>query len=112
VKIDKIYSKNEMINMGADGAFPDALLLQIPINKIIGREPIPSDYLDEKGIVRKFQPGKKIKVPIEVEYNNGQFVLYGGNHRLRQAEINNQENIWAFVHCENIEEYVRVGKEI
>jgi hypothetical protein len=95
----KLYSKQEMINAGADGYFSEAILLDIPVEKIIGREPIPASYVDEDGTERQFLDKRKIFVPIEVEYDDGQFVLYGGNHRLRQAEINGDKYIKAFVYC-------------
>jgi hypothetical protein len=97
--IKKLYSKQEMINAGADGYFSEAILLDIPVEKIIGREPIPASYVDEDGTERQFLDKRKIFVPIEVEYDDGQFVLYGGNHRLRQAEINGDKYIKAFVYC-------------
>lgn len=102
-----IYSKNEMLQMGADGHLTDAVLLNIPLDKIDGRDPIPADYVDEKGNVSQFRPGKKINVPIEVEWNNASdtFVLYGGNHRVRQAEINGDSSIIAFVQADDVEEY-------
>jgi ParB-like chromosome segregation protein Spo0J len=82
-------------------------LLKIPINKIIGREPIPADYVDESGRERNFEEGVEIKVPIEVEYNslNDNFVLYGGNHRVRQVEMNGDKYIKAFVLAEDIINY-------
>jgi hypothetical protein len=66
--IDKIYSKQEMISMGADGWLPDAVLVSIPIDKISGREPVPRTYVDDSGIEQEFKSGKEIKVPIEVDH--------------------------------------------
>ncbi len=103
----KIYSKQEMINMGADGYFPHAILINIPINKITGKEPVPADYVDENGNTQQFKPGKNITTPIEVEYINGEFILYSGNHRLKQAEINGQNTIKAFV---NSDDYSQLSK--
>jgi hypothetical protein len=108
---DHIYSKNEMIAMGADGSLPDAILISIPISEIVGRDPIPSSYVDEQGNEAQFTSGTQIKVPIEVEYDDGLFVLYGGNHRLRQAEVNKQTNIMAFVHCQDQENYIKLLME-
>jgi len=87
----RIYSKSEMIKMGADGYLSRAILTKIPISKIDGREPIPEP--------NSYVPGKKITQPIEVEYDstNDKYMLYSGNHRVRQAEINGDKNIIAFV---------------
>lgn len=104
----RIYNKKEMINLGADGSLSHAIFLNIPIKDIIGREPIPSSYVDENGIERQFIGKKEIIVPIEVEYNDGKFELYGGNHRLRQAEINGDKYIKAFVYCHNREDYNKI----
>ncbi len=101
----------EMINRGADGAFSNAVLINIPLSMITGREPIPADYVDEGGEVKQFERGGKIKVPIEVEWNGESFVLYGGNHRLRQAEVNGQDSIWAFVYSEDSDEYGKLLRE-
>ena len=89
----KTFSKEEMISMGADGYLSYAVLMNIPLAKINGREPIPSgDY----------KKGKKIKQPIEVVYNktNDEYTLFSGNHRVRQAEINGDLTIPAFVEME------------
>jgi len=87
----KIYSKEEMLKMGADGHLSRATLHKIPMSKIEGREPTPEpdDY----------KPGREITQPIEVEYDSGidKYILYSGNHRVRQAEINGQKYILAFV---------------
>lgn len=87
----KIFSKQEMIGLGADGYLNNATLRRIPIDKIDGREPIPEPD--------SYKPGKPITQPIEVEYNaeTKKYILYSGNHRVRQAEINGNKLIIAFV---------------
>lgn len=89
--INKIYSRDEMIKMGASGYLSRAIRLRIPISKIDGREPVPDP--------ESYKPGREITVPIEVEYDplNGKYILYSGNHRVRQAEINGDLTILAFV---------------
>ncbi len=91
----KTFTKQEMINLGADGYLSFAVLKNIPIEKIKGREPIPSgDY----------EKGKKITQPVEVVYNkeNDEYMLYSGNHRVHQAEINGDTTIPAFVEMEKV----------
>ena len=88
---EKVYSKKEMIEMGASGALSRAILMKIPLDKIDGREPIPEP--------NSYIKGRQISVPIEVEYDrlNDKYMLYSGNHRVRQAEINGDETILAFI---------------
>lgn len=87
----KFYSKEEMIRMGADGYLSKAVLKKIRISKIDGREPIPEP--------NSYKKGKPITQPIEVEYQykTGKYILYSGNHRVKQAEINGDEYIPSFV---------------
>lgn len=94
-----------MINMGADGWLSDAVFVYIPLDKITGKDPVPRTFVDKEGEEQEFTMGRKIEVPIEVEYDNGQFVLYGGNHRVKQAGINGQQSIPAFVYCKNSDDY-------
>lgn len=78
-------------------------LLRIPIDKIEGLEPDISDWVDEKGNIRRFQKGERIRIPIEVEYHKDgdTFILYNGNHRVKQAKINGETSILAFVEVAN-----------
>jgi hypothetical protein len=112
--LDKIYTKQDMIRMGADGYLSSAMLLYIPIAKITGKDPIPSTFVDQEGKEQKFKKGRKITQPIEVLWNKGDdvFVLYSGNHRLRQAEINGEQSIRAFVGLEsdNIDDFIYLSK--
>ena len=109
--LDHVYTKQEMINAGADGSLPDAVFVYIPVNLITGKEPVPRNFVDKEGKEQEFTPGRKVEVPIEVEYDNGQFVLYGGNHRVKQAEVNGQQSIPAFVYCRNGDEYSKILME-
>lgn len=85
-------TKAQMIERGADGFLSSAVQLDIPVSKIDGREPVPEM---EGG----YQPGTPITQPIEVAYDpdSDTYILYSGNHRVRQAEINGQATIPAFV---------------
>jgi hypothetical protein len=92
----KKYSKQQMIALGADGSLSFGYLLDVPINKLTGLEPSPSNNESPDG---KYHPGTIIKVPIEVKYDkeNDSYVVYGGNHRIAQAKANGQTTIKAFV---------------
>lgn len=94
----RIYSNQEMTAIGADGHYPHAIRVSVPIAQIGGLEPVPAASDDEG-----YRPGRQIKVPVEVEYSpdiepGKNFALSGGNHRLHQANINGQTHIEAFVH--------------
>jgi len=85
-------SKEEMIAQGADGYLSSAYRMHIPLGKIVGREPVPEM---EGG----YHKGTKITQPVEVEYNRADdtYTLYAGNHRVRQAEVNRDTHVPAFV---------------
>jgi hypothetical protein len=87
---EKIYSKKEMIDLGASGYFGHAILKNISIDKIDGLEPTPAG---------NYRSNRQIKVPIEVSYDvlNDKYILYSGNHRVTQAKMNKQSTILAFV---------------
>jgi hypothetical protein len=87
----KFYSKSEMIQLGADGYLSRARLAKIPVSKIDGREPVPEPD--------SYVKGTSIKQPIEVAYDAAadKYMLYSGNHRVRQAEVNGDKYIIAFV---------------
>ena len=86
------YTKQQMIDAGADGHLSRAIRADIPIEKIDGREPTPAM---EGG----YKKGTPITQPIEVQYDkaNDKYMLYAGNHRVTQAEVNGQGTIPAFV---------------
>lgn len=87
----RVLSKEEMIQRGADGYLSHAVEENIPVSKVIGREPTPAM---EGG----YQQGTKITQPIEVTYDPEQgYILSSGNHRITQAEVNGQSTIPAFV---------------
>lgn len=87
-------SKAQMIARGADGHLSTAKERYIPLQLVDGREPTPGAS-DDEGYVK----GRQIKTPIEVQFNKdeGVYYLYGGNHRVTQAELNGDRYIWAFV---------------
>ena len=98
----QIYSKVDMIKAGADGYLNQAIKTEVPLSDIEGREPIPA----MEGGYKKDTP---ITQPVELAYNddNGKYTLYSGNHRVRQAEINGQDTIPAFV-----ENHPSIGKPL
>jgi hypothetical protein len=89
------FNQEQMLAAGAGGHLNNASLMDIPLHKIDGREPVPA----MEGGYRK---GRKIRVPIEVVHqtDNDVYMLYAGNHRVHQAEINGQTHIPAFVERE------------
>ena len=93
----KIYTKEEMISLGASGYLDYAILQKIPVEKIEGREPTPSASEGDP-----YEKGRKILVPVEVSYNRlvGTYILWSGNHRVHQAEVNGDDTITAFVGCD------------
>lgn len=98
LELGKVYSHKEMIEQGGSGSVKNAKLIEIPVNKIEGLEPVPAgDY----------KKGRAITQPVEIKYEDGQFILYAGNHRVQQAKINEQKNIIAFV-----ENYKNLPKEL
>lgn len=114
-KLDRLYTKQDMLNTGADGYLDSAILLWIPLSKVTGRDPEPRTFVDEQGQEQEFVKGRKIDRPIEVVWNkeNDDFILYSGNHRVKQAEINQQESIRAFVGIEsedNLDDFVELSK--
>lgn len=90
----KYYNKQQMIDAGADGHLSHATRMDIPISDITGREPTPAAAEGEP-----YVKGKAITQPIEVEHDkeSGKYVLYSGNHRVTQAEMNGDKTIPAFV---------------
>ena len=92
-KKSKIFTKQEMIDLGADGHLSSAIKTDIPLSKIVGREPVPAG---------NYKKGRKVTQPIEVVYDkeNDQYILYSGNHRVHQAEINGDLTVPAFVEME------------
>jgi len=90
----KTLSHSELIARGADGYLSSAREMQIPVAKVVGREPTPAAA---EGM--PYVKGRPITQPIEVEYNpaDDTYTLYAGNHRITQAELNGDELIPAFV---------------
>ena len=103
---DYLYTKADMLTMGADGYLAHAVLLWVPINKITGLDPEPRTWVDDDGYEHEFKRGRKITKPVELMYQepNDTFILYAGNHRLKQARLNGQDSILAFVEIEGSDE--------
>ena len=95
----EIYSQADMIRMGGTGQLSKAFKRFIPIDKITGLDPEPKDWTDDFGNVRQFEKGEKIKIPIEVIYDSYDdlYYLQNGNHRIKQAKINGDKYIEAFI---------------
>lgn len=75
------------------------MLMKIPIDQIDGLDPEPADWGDGE----EFVAGKEIDKPIEVWYeeNQDKFILYDGNHRIKQAKLNNDKYILALVQAKS-----------
>lgn len=91
-----------MIGRGADGNLDYGIEMDIPVNEVIGREPVPASAEGEP-----YEKGRKVTQPIEVTYDKqqGGYILWSGNHRVHQAELNGDKYIPAFV--QYTEDYVR-----
>lgn len=72
-------------------------LKMIPISKIVGLDPEPASWVDGEGNEREFKKGTLITEPIEVIFDGGQYYLQNGNHRIKQAKVNGDKFIKAFV---------------
>jgi hypothetical protein len=94
-----LLTKQQMIGLGATGALDKAFERYIPIQKIHGLDPTPSDWTDDEGNVRKYKKGEPITKSIEVVYdvNNDIYLLQNGNHRIKQAKLNGDKYIRAFI---------------
>jgi hypothetical protein len=91
----RVYlSHDDMIRRGADGHLDKAVEAHVPLHKVVGREPVPAS---SEG--KPYRKGQKITQPVEVAYDrhNDHYILYAGNHRVHQAEINGDSHIHAFV---------------
>jgi len=95
----KIYNQAEMIKMGGNYHLQHGILAMIPVEKVDGLDPEPGDWHDDEGTTRNFRAGTKIEKPIEVWYDelNDKYMLYDGNHRIKQAKTNGDTYIKAFV---------------
>jgi 8-oxo-dGTP pyrophosphatase MutT (NUDIX family) len=99
LKRSGIITKQQMIKEGANGYLSTAFERYIPIDKIEGEDPENATWTDDEGFDREFYKGEQIKTPIEVIYEKefDRYILYGGNHRLKQARMNGQRYIAAYI---------------
>lgn len=83
------------------------ILMNIPIDMIEGLDPEPANWTSDDGSVQDYKKGGKIKEPIEVQYDpeSNVFSLQNGNHRIKQAKINGDEKILAFVEMPRLYDY-------
>lgn len=97
---ERMYNQQEMADMGANYHLHKAFLRYIPIHKLDGLDPRPTNNESDDG---EYHKGKPIKHPIETQYDeaNDSYMLYDGNHRVAQAKANGQSHILAFVQPEN-----------
>lgn len=95
-KMAKMLTKEQMLKRGADGHLSRAYEAHIPLEKLDGLEPVPSNVDTPDG---KYLPGRKITQPIEVVHDavNDKYMVYAGNHRIAQARANGDTTIPAFV---------------
>jgi hypothetical protein len=93
-----VISKEQLIKNGSN-SLDKAYERYIPINKIEGLDPEPADWTDKAGNVFQYKEGQEIDSPIEVIYDSSDDIYYlqNGNHRLKQANINNQKHILAYI---------------
>lgn len=98
----KVYTQEEMVKNGGNYHLQHGILALIPVNKIDGLDPEPGDWTDDEGNVKSFISGTKIDKPIEVMYDetNDNYILYDGNHRVKQAKTNGDKYIKGFVQAE------------
>lgn len=103
----KVYTQAEMVKMGGNYHLHHGILAMIPVEKVDGLDPESADWHDDEGTTRNFRPGQKIDKPIEVSYDelNDKFMLWDGNHRMKQAKINGDKYIKAFVQANSREIY-------
>jgi hypothetical protein len=100
--IKKIMTQNEIVKMGGNYNVQHGMLMLIPVDKIDGLDPSPADWHDDEGNVRDFEKGETINKPIEVWYEPDRdvFLLQDGNHRVKQAKLNSDKYIKAFVQAD------------
>lgn len=92
----RAYTQAEMLAMGSDGHLGRAFMRYIPLERLDGLEPVPSNNESDDG---QYHSGKPITQPIEVQYDQDLdvYMVFGGNHRIAQARANGQTHILAFV---------------
>lgn len=107
--IRRVLSQKEMVQLGGNYHLSKGVLMWIPVNMIDGLDPEPSTWQDDEGI-HNFIKGQKIIKPIEVIYNsdNNVFYLQDGNHRVKQAKLNGDLYIKAFVEAEDDKQYLKL----
>ena len=101
---NKVYTQPEMVKMGGNYHLQHGMLMMIPVDQIDGLDPAPGSWSDDEGNEYDFEAGVDLSAakPIEVVYDENQdsFLLYDGNHRVTQANLNRDEYIKAFVQAD------------
>lgn len=97
--LTNLLSHQDMLKLGATGSLSRAFERYIPLDKIEGLDPEPSTWGDGY----EFKKGEEIKSSIEVIYDKDRDVYYlqNGNHRIKQAKVNGDKYIRAFIQPDN-----------
>lgn len=92
-------SQQQMLKLGATGTLSSAFERFIPLDKIKGLDPEPATWVDDSGVEHNFEPGGKIIKSIEVIYDadDDTYYLQNGNHRIKQARVDGDSHIRAFI---------------
>lgn len=85
-----------MIARGAGGALAKGYERFIPLDRLDGLEPRPTNNESSDG---GYTLSRRILQPIEVVYDAelDVYMVYAGNHRIAQAQANGQTHILAFI---------------
>lgn len=94
-----LLTKDQMLKLGASGLLDKAFERYIPLEKIVGLDNEPVDWVDDEGKVNRYNKTNEIKKSIEVIYdsNDDLYHLQNGNHRIKQAKINGDKYIRAYI---------------
>tara|TARA_R110000822_G_scaffold128195_39_gene264016 strand:- start:376 stop:771 length:396 start_codon:yes stop_codon:yes gene_type:complete len=94
-----ILTQAQMVSMGGNYNLQHGMLMNIPVDMIDGLDPEPSMWSDDDGEYHDFTAGQQIKKPIEVVWEADQnvYLMQDGNHRVKQAKLNGDKFIKAFV---------------
>lgn len=92
----RALSHAEMIARGSGGSLGKAYERFVPIDRLDGLEPRPSNEQSADGL---YSFGARVLQPIEVAYDADLdvYMVHAGNHRIAQAQANGQTHILAFV---------------
>ena len=94
-----LLTKADMIERGATGTLTKGFERFIKTSKVVSESKEPDTWVDDEGTRREYTRGTLILHPIEVRFDKTEDVYYlvNGKSRLKQALINMDEYILAFV---------------